>query len=85
VTSVPVLGDQIKRELQSIVEVGTRICADVSVLRDEIFRIRQLVQALSAGLAVAAAGTYPPHWKDQVLSPGVRYDSIEERSSCARS
>ena len=61
-TSVPVLGDQIKRELhQSIVEVGTRICADVSELRDEIFRIRhELVQAAErAGLAVAAAGTHP--------------------------
>src|SRR4029453_12418436 len=54
-TSVPVLGDQIKRELhQSIVEVGTRICADVSELRDEIFRIRhELVHAAErAGLAV---------------------------------
>ena len=89
-TSVPVLGDQIKRELhQSIVEVGTRICADVSELRDEIFRIRhELVQAAErAGLAVAAAGTHPfSHWKDQVLSPGVRYDSIvEELQQLARS
>src|SRR5688500_14862805 len=41
------LGDQIKRELhQSIVEVGTKICQDVSELRDEIFRIRrQLAEA----------------------------------------
>src|SRR3954452_16947618 len=89
-TSVPVLGDQIKRELhQSIVEVGTRICADVTELRDEIFRIRyELVSAAErAGLAVAAAGTHPfSHWKDQVLSPGVRYDSIvEELQQLARS
>jgi carboxylate-amine ligase len=89
-TSVPVLGDQIKRELhQSIVEVGTRICGDVSELRDEIFRIRyELVHAAErAGLAVAAAGTHPfSHWKDQVLSPGVRYDSIvEELQQLARS
>ena len=86
----PVLGDQIKRELhQSIVEVGTRICADVSELRDEIFRIRhELVSAAErAGLAVAAAGTHPfSHWKDQVISPGVRYDSIvEELQQLARS
>src|SRR4029453_3862175 len=77
-TSAPA-GDNIKRELhQSIVEVGTKICADVAELREEIFRIRhELVAAAErAGLAIAAAGTHPfSHWKDQVLSPGVRYDS----------
>src|SRR6478735_11808528 len=88
--SAPTLGDQIKQEMhQSIVEVGTRICADVSELRDEIFRIRyELVSAAErAGLAVAAAGTHPfSHWKDQVISPGVRYDSIvEELQQLARS
>jgi glutamate---cysteine ligase / carboxylate-amine ligase len=89
-TSVPVLGDQIKRELhQSIVEVGTKICDNVSELRDEIFRIRRELTSAAerAGLAVAAAGTHPfSHWKDQVLSPGVRYDSIvEELQQLARS
>ena len=88
--SAPTLGDQIKQEMhQSIVEVGTRICADVTELRDEIFRIRhELVSAAErAGLAVAAAGTHPfSHWKDQVISPGVRYDSIvEELQQLARS
>jgi carboxylate-amine ligase len=36
---------------------------------------------------VAAAGTHPfSHWKDQILSPGVRYDSIvEELQQLARS
>ena len=35
------LGDQIKREMhQSIVEVGTKICADVQQLEHEILRIR---------------------------------------------
>src|SRR4051794_9379552 len=76
-SSVPYLADQIKQGMhQSTVEVGTRICADVSELRDEIFRIRhELVSAAErAGLAVAAAGTHPfSHWKDQVISPGVRY------------
>src|SRR4026207_1384969 len=90
VSGAPVLGDQIKRELhQSIVEVGTRICADVPELRDEVCRARAgLVKAAErAGLAVAAAGTHPfSHWKDQVLSPGVRYDSIvEELQQLARS
>jgi carboxylate-amine ligase len=85
-----VLGDQIKRELhQSIVEVGTKICADVGELREEIFRIRHELSAAASrvGLAVAAAGTHPfSDWKDQVLSPGTRYESIvEELQQLARS
>lgn len=89
-SSAPTLGDQIKPELhQSIVEVGTRICQDVAELREEIIRTRrELVEAAArAGLAVAAAGTHPfAHWKDQVLSPGVRYESIvEELQQLARS
>jgi carboxylate-amine ligase len=89
-SSSPALGEQIKRELhQSIVEVGTRICENVPELREEIFRIRrELVGgAERVGLAVAAAGTHPfSHWKDQILSPGVRYDSIvEELQQLARS
>ena len=89
-SSAPALGDQIKRELhQSIVEVGTKICQNVPELRDEIFRIRRELTggAERVGLAVAAAGTHPfSHWKDQILSPGVRYDSIvEELQQLARS
>jgi carboxylate-amine ligase len=89
-SSAPVLGDQIKRELhQSIVEVGTKICADVGELREEIFRIRHELSAAASrvGLAVAAAGTHPfSDWKDQVLSPGTRYESIvEELQQLARS
>ena len=89
-SSAPALGDQIKRELhQSIVEVGTKICENVSELEEEIFRIRRELTfgAARVGLAVAAAGTHPfSHWKDQILSPGVRYDSIvEELQQLARS
>jgi carboxylate-amine ligase len=89
-SSAPALGDQIKQELhQSIVEVGTRICADVAELTDEIFRIRRELTsgAERVGLAVAAAGTHPfSHWKDQIISPGLRYDSIvEELQQLARS
>ena len=83
-------GDQIKPELhQSIVEVGTKICNNVSELREEIFRIRrQLAETADrAGLAVAAAGTHPySHWKDQVLSPGTRYEVlVQEMQELARS
>jgi carboxylate-amine ligase len=88
--SAPALGDQIKRELhQSIVEVGTKICADVTELEDEVCRIRRELSqsAESVGLRIAAAGTHPfSNWKDQILSPGERYESIvEELQQLARS
>jgi glutamate---cysteine ligase / carboxylate-amine ligase len=84
------LGDQIKREMhQSIVEVGTPICADVLQLEHELLRMRSELCAAAdrAGLAVAAAGTHPfSNWIDQVISPGERYEHIvEELQQLARS
>src|ERR671912_1250639 len=84
------LGDQIKREMhQSIVEVGTPICADVLQLEHEMLRMRGELCAAAdrAGLAVAAAGTHPfSNWIDQVISPGERYEHIvEELQQLARS
>jgi glutamate---cysteine ligase / carboxylate-amine ligase len=88
--SAPALGDQIKRELhQSIVEVGTKICADVTELEHEVVRTRRQLSAAaeSVGLRIAAAGTHPfSAWKDQILSPGARYENIvEELQQLARS
>jgi carboxylate-amine ligase len=88
--SGPALGDQIKRELhQSIVEVGTKICANVTELEHEIGCIRRELSqgAERVGLRIAAAGTHPfSRWKDQVISPGVRYENIvEELQQLARS
>src|SRR4026208_1188622 len=81
-SSSPALGEQIKRELhQSIVGVGPRCCQTFPGRREEIFRIRRehTSGAERVGLAVAAAGTHPfSHWKDQILSPGRRSDSIVE-------
>jgi glutamate---cysteine ligase / carboxylate-amine ligase len=89
-SGAPALGDQIKRELhQSIVEVGTKICADVHELEGEVCRIRRDLadSAERVGLRIAAAGTHPfSRWIDQVLSPGERYDNIvEEMQQLARS
>src|SRR5271156_3804289 len=88
--SSPDVGEQIKPELhQSIVEMGTNICNDVSELRAEIYRMRrELVGAADrAGLSVASAGTHPfSSWIDQVISPGERYSNIvEELQQLARS
>jgi carboxylate-amine ligase len=84
------LDEQVKPELhQSIVEIGTKICADVEELRTEMRRTRlELVSAAErVNLAVAAAGTHPfSNWLDQVISPGKRYEKIvEELQQLARS
>ena len=89
-SSAPAFGDQVKREMhQSIIEVGTKICAGVEELAGEIIRNRRdLADAAErVGLRVAAAGTHPfSSWMDQVISPGERYENIvEELQQLARS
>jgi carboxylate-amine ligase len=89
-SGTPAFGDLIKPELhQSIVEVGTKICTDISELAHEIIRTRRDLaeSAERVGLRIAAAGTHPfADWKDQVLSPGARYETIvEELQQLARS
>jgi carboxylate-amine ligase len=89
-SSAPAFGDHIKREMhQSIVEVGTKICASVEELAGEIIRTRRdLADAADrVGLRIAAAGTHPfSNWMDQVISPGERYQNIvEELQQLARS
>jgi glutamate---cysteine ligase / carboxylate-amine ligase len=90
VSGASALGDQLKRELhQSIVEVGTKICANIEELDHEIYTIRRELadSAERVGLRIAAAGTHPfSNWKDQVISPGERYENIvEELQQLARS
>src|SRR5580765_3165842 len=89
-SSAPAFGDHVKREMhQSIVEVGTKICANVEELATEIIRNRRdLADAAErVGLRIAAAGTHPfSNWVDQVISPGERYQNIvEELQQLARS
>jgi glutamate---cysteine ligase / carboxylate-amine ligase len=84
------LGDQVKPELhQSIVEIGTKICADVPELDADLRRTRgELVRAAHrVGLQVSAAGTHPfSNWMEQVITPGDRYKNIvEELQQLARS
>jgi carboxylate-amine ligase len=76
------LGEQIKAEMmQSVVEVGTTICANVEEARAEITRLRgALATALQpAGLRIASAGTHPfSHWQDQQITERERYKILEE-------
>ena len=71
---------ELKRELhQSVVEVGTPICADIRDAREQIARNRReaLKVAENVGMRLAAASTHPfSHWMDQPISEGKRYQEI---------
>jgi glutamate---cysteine ligase / carboxylate-amine ligase len=74
--------DQIKPELhQSVVEVGTNICADISEARREVFSLRSSLAELARrnGLTIGAAGTHPfARWQDQKITVHPRYAEIVE-------
>jgi carboxylate-amine ligase len=78
----PKLGDLVKREmLQSVVEIGTEICHDVTEAREEILRLRGTLISLLAeeGLRLGSAGTHPiSHWQDQLVTEHERYKVLEE-------
>ena len=83
------LGEQIKPELhQSVVEVGTPICADIAEAREAVKKLRRALvgMAEASGARVVAAGTHPfSHWKDQEITDRVRYkDIINEMEDLAR-
>ncbi|HEX2757149.1 MAG TPA: glutamate-cysteine ligase family protein, partial [Thermoanaerobaculia bacterium] len=71
------LKDKIKREFhQSVVEVGTGICKDITEARADVTNLRRELVALtgSAGLAIGAAGTHPfTHWSEVPITPNPRY------------
>jgi glutamate---cysteine ligase / carboxylate-amine ligase len=77
-----ILKDQLKPELhQSIIEVGTKICADIQEARREVVALRSDLATLAKKkkLTIAAAGTHPfSHWKDQKITSDVRYKEIVE-------
>jgi glutamate---cysteine ligase / carboxylate-amine ligase len=78
----PTLGDAVKPEfLQSVVEVGTKICSGVSEARDEIVRLRASLAGFlaDAGLRLASAGTHPfSRPLEQLVTDHERYRTLEE-------
>ena len=76
------LGDQVKPEMmQSVVEVGTRVCANVEEAREELVRLRGACASVlsSRGLRIACAGTHPfSTWQDQLITDKERYKMLEE-------
>jgi carboxylate-amine ligase len=66
---------------QSVVEIGTGICANIQEARAEIRDIRRQIVDLarSNGLRLSAGGTHPfAHWANQEIYPDDRYRIIVE-------
>jgi len=84
-----ILGEQIKPEMhQSMVEVGTGICANIKEARTDVIKLRRTIAELAhrKGLAIVAASTHPiSHWADQEITEHERYFAlIEELQQSAR-
>ena len=84
------LGEQVKPEMiQSMIEVGTGVCADIQEARADIIKLRGVLSTLvrKQGLMIVAAGTHPfSHWQEQKIYENARYESIvEENQIIARS
>jgi glutamate---cysteine ligase / carboxylate-amine ligase len=77
----PLLGEQIKAEyFQSMVELNSRVCADVEELRTELVRLRTLLAELAQqdDVAIVSAGTHPfSPWLQQQRSAGEHYQRLE--------
>jgi len=71
------LGEQVTVEfLQSQIEVGTKVCADITEARADLTRLRGTVSncAAEAGLGLIAASTHPfANWHDQKTTDKDRY------------
>ena len=76
-------GDNIKPEmLQSAVEIVTDVCADISVARLELQKLRRMLLLLleGEGLTIISAGTHPQAlWLDQPSTPNDRYVELEDQ------
>jgi carboxylate-amine ligase len=74
------LKEQLKPEMhQSVVELGTEICADIGAARRDVTRLRRHMAELARknGLRIAAAGTHPfSHWADVEITANERYEQI---------
>jgi carboxylate-amine ligase len=84
-----VIAERVKPEIhQSVAEVGTDICRTIQDAAKEVKELRRILRDLAGkkGLRIAAAGTHPfANWKDQLIFPNERYDSlVEEMQLIAR-
>src|SRR3954462_3556033 len=84
------LGEKIKPEMiQSMIEVGTGVCANIQEAREDISRLRCIISGLARkkGMAIAAASTHPfSKWSEQTIFEADRYKIlVDELQMVARS
>jgi carboxylate-amine ligase len=76
------LQERVKAEMhQSVVEVGTSVCANIKDAKDELKKLRRDMIRLSRenGLRLASAATHPfADWRLQDVNPDERYKNIVE-------
>jgi glutamate---cysteine ligase / carboxylate-amine ligase len=74
------LQERVKAEMhQSVVEVGTSVCANIKAAKDELKKLRRDMIRLSRenGLRLASAATHPfADWRVQEVNPDERYKNI---------
>jgi glutamate---cysteine ligase / carboxylate-amine ligase len=77
-----ILAERVKPEMhQSVVEIGTGVCANIKDAKKEIREIRRHIITLARenGLRLAAGGTHPfAQWSEQEIYPDDRYRTIVE-------
>ncbi|HEY2865548.1 MAG TPA: carboxylate-amine ligase [Pyrinomonadaceae bacterium] len=84
------LGEKIKPEMiQSMIEVGTGVCANIQEAREDISKLRCIITSLARkkGLEIVAASTHPfSKWSEQEIYDGDRYKLlVDELQMVARS
>ncbi len=84
------LGEKIKPEMiQSMIEVGTGVCANIQEAREDITKLRCIISGLAKkkGMAIVAASTHPfSKWSEQEIFDGDRYRLlVDELQMVARS
>ena len=77
-----ILQERVKAEMhQSVVEVGTSVCNNITEAKDELKKLRRDMIRLSRenGLRLASAATHPfADWRMQEVTPDERYKNIVE-------
>ena len=84
------LGEKIKPEMiQSMIEVGTGVCANIQEAREDLTKLRCIISSLAQkkGMAIVAASTHPfSKWSEQEIYDGDRYKLlVDELQMVARS
>lgn len=84
------LGEKVKPEMiQSMIEVGTGVCANIQEAREDISKLRCIVSDLAQkkGMAIVAASTHPfSKWSEQEIFEADRYKLlVDELQMVARS